>query len=105
MVPRRAHVAIVEPLKRADDDPHDDRENGEPAPEFAEPLVEHVYGIQPEAGMEDQFTHQDEKGHGEQGEGRNGGEDPGHDPDKTWYSPEEEVGRNHIDDKKGKGNG
>jgi hypothetical protein len=55
--------------------------------------------------MEYQFTHQDEKGYGEQGKGRNGSESSGYDPDQAWYPAQEEIGRNHIHNEKGKGNG
>ena len=55
--------------------------------------------------MEDQFTHQDEKGYGEQREGRNGGKSSCDDPNKPCDSSQEEIGRNHIDNEKGKGNG
>jgi hypothetical protein len=53
--------------------------------------------------MEYQFTHKDKKGHREQSEGRNGSENSCDYPDKAWYSPEEEIGGNHIDDEKGEG--
>ena len=55
--------------------------------------------------MEYQFAHEDEKGHGEQGEGCNGGEGSCHYPDKAGYPAQEEIGGNHIDNEKGKGNG
>jgi hypothetical protein len=55
--------------------------------------------------MEDQFTHKDEKGDGEQSESRNGSENSCHYRNKAWYPPQEEIGRNHIDNEKGKRNG
>src|SRR5512137_1326732 len=55
--------------------------------------------------MEDQFTHQDEKGYREQSERGNGRKDPCHYRNKAWYPPQEEVRRNHINNEKGKGNG
>ena len=55
--------------------------------------------------MEDQFTHKDEKGYREQSEGRNGSKDPCHYRNQAWYPPQEEIGRNHVDNEKGKGNG
>jgi len=55
--------------------------------------------------MEYQFTHKDKKGYGEQSEGRNGSESACHYPNEAWYPPQEEIGRNHIDNEKGKGNG
>ena len=55
--------------------------------------------------MEDQFTHKDKKGHGEQSESRNGSENSCHYRNKAWYPPQEEIRRNHIDNEKGKGYG
>jgi hypothetical protein len=55
--------------------------------------------------MEYQFTHKYKKRYGEQGKGCNGRESSCYYPDKAWYPPEEEIGRNHIDNEKGKGNG
>jgi len=55
--------------------------------------------------MEDQFTHQDKEGNREQREGRNGSENSCDYPDEAWYPPQEEIGGNHIDDEKGKGDG
>jgi hypothetical protein len=55
--------------------------------------------------MKYQFTHQDEKGDGEQSEGRNRSESSGDCADQTWYPPQEKIGRNHIHNEKGKGNG
>src|SRR4030042_5305436 len=55
--------------------------------------------------MEDQFTHEDEKGYGEQSERSNGRKDPCHYRNKAWYPPQEEIRRNHIDNEKGKRNG
>jgi hypothetical protein len=55
--------------------------------------------------MEYQFTHQDEKRDGKQSERGNGRKDPCHYRNKAWYPSKEEIGRNHIDNEKGKGNG
>ena len=54
--------------------------------------------------MEYQFTHQDEKGHGEQSEGRNRREGSCHHADQAWDPSQEEISCHHIDNKKGKGN-
>src|SRR3990172_209682 len=55
--------------------------------------------------MEDQFTHKDKKGYGKQSERGNGRKDPCHYRNKAWYPPQEEIGSNHIDNEKCKGNG
>jgi hypothetical protein len=55
--------------------------------------------------MEDQFTHQDEKGNGKQSERGNGRKDPCDYRNQAWYSPKEEIGSNNIHNEKGKGNG
>src|SRR4030043_1328981 len=55
--------------------------------------------------MEYQFTHKDKKRYGEQSESRNRSENSCHYRNKAWYPPQEEIRRNHIDNKKGKRNG
>src|SRR5512139_4124726 len=55
--------------------------------------------------MEYQCPHKNEKGDGEESKGRNGSERPCNDPNKAGYPPQEEIGCNHIDNEKGKGNG
>jgi hypothetical protein len=55
--------------------------------------------------MEDQFAHKDEKGDREQSERSNGRKDSCHYRNKAWDPSKEEIGRNHIDNKKCKGNG
>jgi hypothetical protein len=55
--------------------------------------------------MEYQFTHQDEKGDREQSESGNGSKNSCHHRNEAWYSSQEEVGSNHINNEKGKGNG
>ena len=77
----------------------------EPAPEVAQPFIKHIHRIKPKARMEDQFTHKDEKGYREQSECGNGRKDPCHYRNQAWYSPQEKIGGNNIDNKKGKGNG
>jgi len=84
-------------------DAHDYGEDGEPTPEFAEPLVENIYSIEAEAGMEYQLSHEDEEWYGEKSEGCNRGENPGHNPYKTRHTTQKEIGSNHIDDEEGKG--
>ena len=91
--------------QRAYDNPHNDCQDRESAPEFAKPFIKHIHGIKPKARMEYQFTHQDEKGYGEQSESRNRSENSCYYRNQARYSPQEEIGGNHIDNKKGKGNG
>src|SRR4030065_871688 len=55
--------------------------------------------------MEYQFTHEDEKRDREQSEGRDGGKGSCDDPNKPCDPSQEEIGRNHVDNEKGKGNG
>src|SRR4030042_5380562 len=55
--------------------------------------------------MEDQFTHKNEKGYREQSKRGNGRKDPCHHRNKAWYSPQEKIGGNNIDNEKGEGNG
>src|SRR5208283_4507822 len=54
--------------------------------------------------MKNKLSHEDEKRYGEQGEGCNGRKDPCYHSDKARYPSQEEIGGNHIDNEKGKGN-
>ena len=61
MVPRRAQVAMVEPERAPMMTPIIDGQDREPAPDLAQPFIQHVDRVQPQAGMEDQFPHEDEE--------------------------------------------
>src|SRR5512135_740278 len=54
--------------------------------------------------MEYQLSHEDEKGHGEQGESRDGREDACHHADKARYPAQKKIGSNHVDNEEGEGN-
>ena len=54
--------------------------------------------------MEDQLSHQDEKGYREECKSCNGRESACHHPDQAWQSSQEKIGGDHIDNKKGEGN-
>ena len=51
------------------------------------------------------LSHEDEEGHRKEREGRDRRKDPRHDADETRYAAQEDVGSDHVDDEKGKGDG
>ena len=97
-------MAMVEP-ESAHDDPHENGQDRESAPQLAKPLIQYVDRFQTESRVKYQSSHEDEKRHRKERESGDGREDSYDCSDEAGDPTQKEIGGDQVDNEKGKGNG